>query len=126
MAITGTWHADAILDRLAAAMARGMDDAGRLAVDSAKDQLDTPFPPASRPGQPPHRRSGNLQSAQDHWVERESRGATLHVNGGRVPSKAAVYAGIVHRRRPWLRRSVDMARAGMIDAIGDALRRELR
>lgn len=119
------WHGDAILDKLGLALVRGLDDAGAIAVRSERDLLAVPGPPASAKGDPPHRRSGNLQAAQDHRVEREHRGGVLVVEGARIPNAAASYAGIVANRRPWLRKGVDDAKGRIVATVADSLRREL-
>ena len=45
------------------AMDSGMSQASRHMVGVAQALVSTPFPPASSPGDPPHRRTGKLRSS---------------------------------------------------------------
>lgn len=120
------WNGDAILDRLETALVRGFDDAGALAVAAERDLLKIKGPPASAPGDPPHRRSGDLQAGQSHHVTREHRGATLVVQGAPGGSPAAIYGPIVARRRPWLRKGVDQAAGRIVATVAESLSQALR
>lgn len=120
------WNGAAVLDKLEAALLRGLDDAGAIAVKTEQDLIGIKGPPASSPGDPPHRRSGHLQEAQDHRVEREGRGGVLVVEGARIPNAAAAYAPIVAKRRPWLRKGVDQAAGRIVATVADSLRQALR
>lgn len=48
-------------DRLGGRLSPGLDRAAEAIARRMRNLVDTPFPPASRPGNPPHKRSGNLQ-----------------------------------------------------------------
>ena len=43
-----------------------MEALGIRAAGTASKLIDTPYPPASRPGNPPHRRTGNLEAGIEH------------------------------------------------------------
>lgn len=85
--VSVTWHGDAVLASVAAAVAQGLGAAGRVMATNTKRDISTPYPPASRPGQPPHMRSGGLRSGVTSRVERSGHDATLFVG---VPEGSAV------------------------------------
>lgn len=86
------------------AIADGMERAAIFLRRGMKRRLAIPYPPASRPGQSPHKRTGNLQRSVDYWLDRK----TLKVWVG--PSERAVYGiyleyGAPRRNllpRPWM------------------------
>jgi hypothetical protein len=78
-----------IRDALAPAIADGFADAGETLVAEIRKEISTPYPPASKPGTPPHLRSGRLRDSMDSHV-------VSNVSGGRVVMRVennAPYAG---------------------------------
>lgn len=60
--------ANAFLERR---LPRAMEALGIRAAGLITQELDTPFPPASKPGESPHKRTGNLQAGVSHAESRE-------------------------------------------------------
>jgi hypothetical protein len=85
--VTVHWRGDEVLADIEAAVAEGMELAGKVLATSTQRKVSTPYPPASRPGQPPHRRSGGLAGAVGHRVTRSGRNVTLDVG---VPDSSSV------------------------------------
>lgn len=67
------------------AIADGMERAAIYVKRAMKRLISTPYPPASVPGEPPHRRTGNLYRNIDYWINRK----TLEVHIG--PTEDADY-----------------------------------
>jgi hypothetical protein len=92
--------------------------AALLAMASAIEQaqrevLNEPYPPASRPGSPPHRRSGRLQAES---------GTKINVQTGSIQLiNAAPYASFLRdgtsrmARRPWQAAALARARTTLDD-----------
>ena len=59
--VTLRWHQDRVVSRVRAQTMQRAQVAATVLERNVKSRLGTPYPPASRPGQPPHRRSGALQ-----------------------------------------------------------------
>lgn len=85
--VTITWNGDHVMALVEAAVAQGMEVAGKALSASTKRNISTPYPPASRPGSPPHRRSGGLHGAVTHRVSRQGRNVTMSVG---VPAGSPV------------------------------------
>ncbi len=49
-------------------------------------ELDTPYPPASSPGESPHKRTGNLQAGVDHRERVEGTDSLTEISSKRAPS----------------------------------------
>lgn len=114
------WNGDRILADVERAVRSGMDAAGRQIAQKAKADLSKPFPPASRRGEPPHRRTGKLAAAQEHKVTMEGGNPVLKV-GTRPGLK---YAPIMAKSRPWL--AVSPAENLVVDRVTEDVRRALR
>lgn len=121
----------AIMATVTNAVVSALDAAGDALVAKYRRILNTPYPPASRPGQPPHRRSGHLRDAQAHRIARDAFGVTLIVG---VPTsspysdQARFLADGTKRMkaRPWIDDAEVQAAAvlaqGMVgQAVGAAL-----
>lgn len=67
------------------AIADGMERAAADVKAAMRRNLNVPYPPASRPGQFPRRRTGRLRKSIDYWLNKK----TLEVWIG--PSDAATY-----------------------------------
>jgi hypothetical protein len=66
-----------VRDVLAPAIADGFADAGETLVAEIRQEIGTPYPPASKPGTPPHLRTGELRDKMDSQV-------VSNVSGGRI------------------------------------------
>lgn len=80
--VTVEWRGNAVLAQVEAAVASGMATAGKALAASTVKKVSTPYPPASRPGNPPHARrgrSGGLAGAITHKVERQGQNVVLSV-----------------------------------------------
>lgn len=108
------------------AVADGMEAAAKHLVRVTKANLNTPYPPASSPGDFPHRRTGNLRNAIDYWINRK----TLSVYVG--PNTDAPYAWHLERgtsrmaARPFLAPSYGQIKASMKRRIADATKSAMR
>lgn len=67
------------------AVADGMERAAIRVKRAIRAKINIPYPPASSPGDPPHRRTGTLRREIDYWVNRQ----TLIIKIG--PSVDAAY-----------------------------------
>jgi hypothetical protein len=95
-----TWNADLALGPLWDALAAGLDRGGRHLVESIRRAVAQPFPPASAPGQPPHRRTGTYQASFDHAVDADHlklyvgsddpKAAGLELGTSRVAARPAI------------------------------------
>ena len=113
------WHADRILRDVERGTRTGLEAAGKQLASKAKADLSTPYPPASRPGQRPRRRSGKLAGAQQHKVTLRSGEVVLVV--GTAPGVS--YAHIVASDRPWL--ALSPTEAMVTNIVSDEVRRSL-
>lgn len=113
------WHADRILADVERGTRNGLEQAGKQLAAKAKSDLSNSYPPASRPGQPPHKRSGALAAAQEHKVVTEGGDIVLKV--GTRPGLR--YAPIMAKTRPWL--AVTPTAEQVIDTVSDEVRRTL-
>lgn len=57
------WHGKQVLRHVNRLTAEYLLDIGLLAQQTLMDRLNTPYPPASRPGEFPHRRTGRLRQS---------------------------------------------------------------
>jgi len=127
--VTVIWNGDRTLAGLESTVARAMEGAGSALVSATKARVSAPYPPASRPGQPPHRRSGGLQGAMASRVSRSAGAVTLSM-GVHASSPVADQAKALARGtgrmapRPFLG---DLATTtdSVVDAITTAVRSEL-
>lgn len=55
------WRGDEFLDKFEDAFANNMKRATKHLANEVKKELSDPYPPASSPGEPPHRRDGELR-----------------------------------------------------------------
>lgn len=113
------WNADRILRDVERGTRNGLEQAGKQLASKAKADLSKPYPPASRRGEPPHRRTGALAAAQQHKVTTEGGDIVLVV--GTRPGLR--YAGIMAATRPWL--AVSPTEAMVTEAVANDVRRTL-
>lgn len=67
------------------AIADGMERAAVVVRRTMRRLISVPYPPASAPGESPHKRTGNLYRNIDVWINRQT--LTVHVG----PTDAANY-----------------------------------
>lgn len=89
------WKGDRAGRNMLAAMLHGIQAGGNFLADRTRDNIDTPSPPASAPGEFPHLQSGELHDSIR--VEMNRRKKTVEVTA------AAEHAAIVESTRPYLR-----------------------
>lgn len=79
---------DIVFDRLRARVRGAIlvtaNEIGGLVADELIQQLNTPYPPASKPGTDPHRRTGNLSAGIAHHVYEIGNGFTIMVTSSRA------------------------------------------
>lgn len=56
-----TWNGAAVLEAMTRRIDARLDRAAEQIAVRMRGNLETPYPPASSPGESPHRRTGNLQ-----------------------------------------------------------------
>lgn len=123
------WNDAVVKRRIEEALYVGLGNAGQVLHRRATDVVNVPYPPASRPGEPPHRRTRTLQRDLTVWLERVPGGAVMHMGWRRGRPDYAEYLAKGTRRmaaRPalpevWRTRGHDA-----IATVVEALRRALR
>lgn len=80
--------ANLISSGISACVVAGLDGAGMEIVEDIQARISDQYPPASKPGESPHRRSGNLQRCTDWRVVTESDGRQVSL----IVDNAAFYA----------------------------------
>jgi hypothetical protein len=127
------WYGPQVVRDLEAAVERGMEKAGEALVAGIVRKISRPAPPASRPGQPPHRRSGGLARSVTHRVER--RGGEMVLTVGVFPgAEAEDYSAALQQgtsrmsARPYLDdlRQAVTAGAAVVSSIEDEARGRFR
>ncbi len=123
------WNAPAVLAAVEAAALVGLREAGEASAKVFKGRIDTAYPPASSPGEPPHKRSGALGRSVSFHVDSVG-GPTLHVGvfpGAEAESYARLLQGGTGRMRPrpFLAQIAvtSLANAAVERAVAAALRR---
>lgn len=81
------------LERFRAQAVRNLEAAAELLDDGLRETLAVPYPPASRPGQAPRKRTGRLRRESSAKANTGSMTITL--------SNAAPYAQYLRPTRPW-------------------------
>ena len=88
-------------------LAQRFEKAGEFLEEDIKESLGTLWPPASSPGDVPHKRTGRLQEAITH--ETQSKGPEVTTRVGVATEEDAHYAGFLEigtsrmQPRPFLR-----------------------
>lgn len=77
------WRGADVMLEIDKATIRGMERACRFVCRKLRETISKPSPPASRPGEPPHRRSGKLSRAIRWSVSRVSRTGTIWLQGAK-------------------------------------------
>lgn len=98
-----TWNGDAYLAYVAEVFDDRLGSAAEVVATAMRNNLSTDYPPASSPGEFPHRRSGNLQAE----VHVEKPGPLVRRIGS--SAKHAAYLELGTRKmaaRPWAIKSL--------------------
>lgn len=101
----------------------GLDLAGEVIVGEIQRLQSTPFPPASRPGEPPHRRTGELR---DSWEHRVEGGDTLRIDSSAEHSRFMEFGTRYISPRPSVRPAVRSQGAKVTSKVAEAIDRAQR
>ncbi len=63
------WRGDEFLARVRARLAANLGEAAGLVADKMVESINGPYPPASEPGESPHRRTGDLRASVTSEVD---------------------------------------------------------
>ena len=61
------WNGDGFMEWVGERYGQRLDVAAEAVAQRMRDLVSEPFPPASKPGDPPHKRTGTLQQSI-HWT----------------------------------------------------------
>jgi hypothetical protein len=75
---------DAVKARSRQALLAAMESVGVEIEATAKARIAINYPPASSPGEPPHRRTGELQAGVFHYTEETVSGVRTTISYGRA------------------------------------------
>ncbi len=110
MATNFIWRGSAVQQAIRGHTAKLVEAAAIIVENRAKELITEPYPPASAPGQPPHRRTGRLRASISHSAVDQS---TLTVRVG-TNVKYGMYLELGTRKmaaRPWLRPALAQSKA---------------
>ncbi len=96
-----------------------LHDEGEQAVAELREQLSEPYPPASDPGDPPHRRSGQLASS----IVYSLTGTTLRIGSTDPKAQYLEYGTERMAARPFLRPANERLLADLAVRLAEYLRR---
>lgn len=108
MPITGTvtWKGGSMVSMVRSDTNRKLGEASELLVESTKRMLNVPYPPASQPGEPPHKRTGDLQDAVRAEVDTRNHTARIGIlESSQAPYAVELEIGVGVAPRPFLRPS---------------------
>lgn len=108
MAVTFTWNGPRVFKFVRNIMAARARRGVNLVVGDTRRRLSTPYPPPSRIGEPPHRRTGQLRSSVSGDVK-ISRGAVVATIHARAP-----YARYLNPTRPFIGLPQDAAKLARV------------
>jgi HK97 gp10 family phage protein len=114
-----TWHGDEFLAAVRARLASNLGDAGEMLADEMAASVGQPYPPASSPGDEPHRRTGNLQASITSELDAEA----LRVTVG-SPVEYALYLELgTHRMaaRPFVYRALANNADAIVSIVADGI-----
>jgi hypothetical protein len=96
--IAGAW--------LARKLPPAMEALGIRAAAEVANSIDEPYPPASSPGNPPHRRTGNLRAGVEHTEDSSGTETTISSARAQGDPRVPVYLEFgTHKMaaRPYMR-----------------------
>ena len=116
------WRGDEFLARVRARLAANLGEAAGIVADRIVESINGPYPPASSPGDPPHRRTGRLRASVASEVDADTLTAVVG-----APGKVAYWLETGTRKmaarpfvRPALLNNLDQVRAAAAAGIGEA------
>ncbi len=83
-----------------------MENVAASIVRKIKADLNTPYPPASVPGEAPHKRTGNLRASVDYWINRRSLEVEIGVNVNAPYWEYLEFGTVNMDARPFLRTNI--------------------
>src|SRR4051812_26774339 len=98
-----------VLKKLTAKFQKAAKDTGKEAVRELKQTLSEPYPPASKPGEPPHKRTGELQQSVGYEVTTEDKVVKLTLKVTADHAFYLEYGTATLAPRPFFRRAFDKA-----------------
>jgi len=119
------WHGKAVRKVVASTLNQRLEKTAQMLEDYMKGLLDTPYPPASKAGEPPHRRTGKLKDAITHVVTVRDSWGTASI--GVMDAADAVYAkflevGTVHMSaRPFLTPTLVNNKSRIMSIMGQSM-----
>lgn len=100
------WYGGQRTWEIRSAIADVMEKAAAHIVRKIKADLNVPYPPASSPGEAPHKRTGNLRASVDYWLNRKRLEVEIGVNVD-APYWSDLEFGTVNMEaRPFLRTNI--------------------
>ena len=112
------WRGDQFLAKVRARLATNVGEAAAIVADKMVESINGPYPPASEPGEAPHRRTGDLRAS----VTSEVAGLTGRAG---APGKVAYWLETGTTKmaarpfvRPALLNNLDVVRATVTDGVG--------
>lgn len=85
-----TYRTREFLDKVKTRVYAAMDATADLSVTTIKAEIGIQYPPASTPGNPPHRRTGNLQNGVQQITMENENSVTSHIGSARVEGNPRV------------------------------------
>lgn len=68
--------------RLEPLLRENLEEAGEFLENEVKQDVSTPYPPASSPGHPPHMRTGDYRQSIEHIVDESRSGNSITMRVG--------------------------------------------
>ncbi len=124
--VSVVWRGDQVLAEISSAVLGAMTAAGQALAAGVVSSISAPYPPASSPGQPPHRRSGGLRAEVTSRTTRAAGAVTMTVgvpSDSPVRTQAQALQGGTARMaaRPFVP-TVERATAVVLDHVAAAVR----
>jgi HK97 gp10 family phage protein len=111
-----------VVNRIRSVLMQTMHQQGQESVDRIKKSIGTQYPPASSPGEPPHKRTGGLQNSVGYNVTVAGPSANLEVTATAPYAAYLEYGTENMAARPFLRPEVDRIRQTLPQHVRNNLR----
>ncbi len=114
------FNTNQIISRTRRAKIEALETVANEMEFALKETIDTPYPPASSPGHPPHKRTGYLQAT----TEVMRRGNGVHI---RLPQYGTWLEGGTSKMdpRPFVRPNIHDQRRFWVNRINDVIRQQV-
>lgn len=119
MAYSVKWYGPKVIDSIKAMAEKRMEAATVVVANRAKQLISTPYPPPSRPGEPPHRRTGRLRASVAREVTWDESTVIGRVGSNVKYAKWLELGTSRMAARPWLRRALIETRNAIAKIIGE-------